>query len=126
MTDTPEDSAGTVARLKASGNCNPLWDGMDELDPKWAEQYLAATIEPYESGVLSPQTVQLLCIAVDAACTHLFAPGIRRHIRAALDMGVTKQEIFEVLKLTTTLGIHSMNVGLPILREEADRRGLKN
>ena len=120
MTDTPDDSEGTVARLKASGNWNPLWDGMDELDPKWADQYLAATIEPYESEVLSPQTVQLLCIAVDAACTHLFAPGIRRHIRAALDVGVTKQEIFEVLKLTTTLGIHSMNVGLPILREEAE------
>lgn len=65
--------------------------------------------------------MQLLCIAVDAACTHLFAPGVRRHIRIALDMGVTEKEIFEVLKLCTTLGIHSMNVGLPILREESNR-----
>ncbi|QDQ99180.1 carboxymuconolactone decarboxylase family protein [Tomitella fengzijianii] len=98
-----------------------MWDGMDELDPAWADEYMSAVIEPYESGVLTPKTVQLLCIAVDASCTHLFAPGVRRHIRAALDMGVTPEEIFEVLKLCTTVGIHSMNVGLPILREEAGR-----
>ncbi|KJF19424.1 hypothetical protein [Rhodococcus sp. AD45] len=63
--------------------------------------------------------VQLLCIAIDASCTHLYAPGIRRHIRVALDLGVTEQEILEVLKIATTVGIHSSNVGLPILREEA-------
>lgn len=111
---------GTVMRMRRSGTWNPLWDGLDDLDPAWTEQYLSAVMQPYESGVLSPREVQLLCIAVDAACTHLYAPGLRRHIRAALDIGVTKEEILEVLKLATTVGIHSLNVGLPILREETD------
>ncbi|NGP06388.1 carboxymuconolactone decarboxylase family protein [Rhodococcus sp. 14C212] len=95
-----------------------MWDGIEELDPEWTEHYLTATMQPYESGVLSPQVVQLLCIAVDASCTHMYAPGLRRHIRAALDLGVTAREIVEVLKLATTIGIHSLNIGMPLLLEE--------
>lgn len=114
-------SESTVERLRRTGAWNPSWDGMDELDPSWTDDYLTSVIEPYESGVLSPKTVQLLCIAVDASCTHMFAPGVRRHIRAALDQGVTQEEIFEVLKLCTTVGIHSMNLALPILREEVEQ-----
>ncbi|SDD23834.1 carboxymuconolactone decarboxylase family protein [Rhodococcus tukisamuensis] len=105
--------------MKEAGTWNPLWNGLEELDPEWAEQYMTATMQPYESGVLSPQVVQMLCIAIDAACTHLYEPGVRRHIRTALDIGVTTQEILEVLKIATTVGIHAFNVGLPILREES-------
>ncbi|MEE3851978.1 carboxymuconolactone decarboxylase family protein [Gordonia sp. LSe1-13] len=113
-----------AARLKADGTWNDLWDGLDELDPEWTENYLGAILEPYESGVLPPQVVQLLCIAVDAACTHLYAPGLRRHIRAALASGVTQREILEVLKLATSVGVHAINVGLPILLEESGSRGV--
>ncbi|WP_372497626.1 carboxymuconolactone decarboxylase family protein [Tomitella gaofuii] len=121
MGDWSQQQEPTVGRLRRTGGWNPLWDGMDELDPSWAEDYMSAVSEPYEGGVLSPETVQLLCIAVDASCTHMFAPGVRRHIRTALDMGVTQEEIFEVLKLCTTVGIHSMNLALPILREESGK-----
>ncbi len=109
---------GVIGRMKEAGTWNPLWNGLEELDPEWAEQYMTATMQPYESGMLSPQVVQMLCIAIDASCTHLYAPGVRRHIRAALDLGVTTQEILEVLKIATTVGIHSFNIGLPILHEE--------
>lgn len=40
-------------RMKQDGTWNPLWDGLEELDPKWTEQYLTATMQPYESGVVS-------------------------------------------------------------------------
>jgi len=116
---TETSAAGTVDRLKDSGSWNPLWDGMEDYDQKWADDYMAAIIEPYESGVIPRKTVELIAIAVDAACTHMYAPGVRRHIRAALSIGVTEQEIFEVLKLSTSLGVHAMNVALPILNEEA-------
>ncbi|QRI78813.1 carboxymuconolactone decarboxylase family protein [Rhodococcus sp. PSBB066] len=109
--------------MKAEGTWNPLWDGIEELDPEWTEHYLTATMQPYQSGVLSPQVVQLLCIAVDASCTHMYAPGLRRHIRAALDLGVTAREIVEVLKLATTIGIHSLNIGVPLLLEELSSQG---
>jgi hypothetical protein len=40
----------------------------------------------------------------------------------ALELGATREEILEVLKLTTRLGIHACNVGVPILAGELVRR----
>ncbi|MGY0538809.1 carboxymuconolactone decarboxylase family protein [Nocardioides sp. YJ-D4] len=114
---------GVASAMRASGQWNALWDELAELDPEWTEDYLALATRSWRNGVLSPQVVELLCIAVDAACTHMYAPGVRRHIRAALELGVTGEEILEVLKLATVVGIHSCNVGVPILAEElASRR----
>ena len=54
-------------------------------------------------------------------------PGVRRHIRKALELGATKQEIAAVLQCVSVLGIHTMSLGAPILLEEldamADRHG---
>jgi alkylhydroperoxidase/carboxymuconolactone decarboxylase family protein YurZ len=55
---------------------------------------------------------------VDANATHLYLPGARQHIKAALKLGATPAEIMEVLELCATLGIHAMNIGVPILAEE--------
>lgn len=113
-----QSSHSKVESMKAEGTWNPLWDGLNELDPEWTELYMQSVLEPYESGVLDPKVVQMLCIAADASVTHMFAPGTRRHIQMALEVGVTPREILEVLKLCTTIGIHSINLGAPILMEE--------
>ncbi|MGH7933759.1 MAG: hypothetical protein ACREQN_11425 [Candidatus Binataceae bacterium] len=42
---------------------------------------------------------QLLSIAFDASYTHMYAPGTQRHIKAALKVGASMEEIMEVLKL---------------------------
>jgi alkylhydroperoxidase/carboxymuconolactone decarboxylase family protein YurZ len=47
----------------------------------------------------------------------MYAPGIREHVRRALDLGATKEELLEVLQLTSTLGIHASTVGVPLLLE---------
>lgn len=113
-----ESSHPVVEALKSAGGWNPLWDGAFDMDPDWTELYMKSVMEPYESGVLDPKVVQMLCIAADASVTHMFAPGTRRHIQMALEIGVTPREILEVLKLCTTIGIHSLNLGAPILLEE--------
>lgn len=118
MTTGNDSMAAFVEGLKANGSWNPLWDSLLEFDPEWTEHYMRAAAQTYQSKHLSPQTVQLLCLALDVSCTHLYAPGVRRHIQDALQLGVTPQEIFEVLKLATTVGLHSVNVGLPFLLEE--------
>jgi len=64
-------------------------------------------------------------ITVAAAATHLYVPGAREHIRAALKAGATKEEIMEVLELTSTLGIHAMNIGVPILVQVLTEKGLR-
>ncbi|MGF7123148.1 carboxymuconolactone decarboxylase family protein [Rhodococcus sp. AG1013] len=114
-----------VEGMKAGGGWNELWDGLYEMDPEWTELYMKMAMQPFQSGVIPPKVVQLLCIAVDASATHMYAPGTRRHIQAALDMGVTPEEILEVLKLATIVGIHSCNLGVPILVEEMAARRQK-
>ena len=43
---------------------------------------------------------------------------MRRHIRKALELGASREEIMAVLQLTSVLGIHTMSLGAPILQEE--------
>ena len=50
--------------------------------------------------------------------THMYAPGVRRHIKAALKAGAKMEEIMEVLKLCVVQGIQACNLGVPILAEE--------
>ncbi len=111
-----------IDRLKATGNWNPNWDPFADLDPAWTEKFVDMGITPLTRGVLDPKTWEFIAIAVDASCTHMYAPGVRRHIGAALDLGATKEEILAVLQAVAVLGIHSLSVGAPILIEEIARR----
>jgi len=38
-----------------------------------------------------------------------------------LEAGASKEEILEVIQLTSIMGIHSMSMGVPILMEEIDK-----
>jgi alkylhydroperoxidase/carboxymuconolactone decarboxylase family protein YurZ len=105
-------------RLRAAGEWNPNWEPFYQLDPAWTEAFMAMGTKPMLSGVLDAKTIEFIAIAVDASCTHMYAPGVRRHIRKALELGATKEEIAAVLQLTSVLGIHTMSLGAPILHEE--------
>src|SRR5206468_10424167 len=80
-------------RKKASGNWNPDWEPFAKLDPAWTEKAIALAIAPAVTGALDAKTIELIGIALDASCTNLYAPGVRRHIRRALKAGATKEEI---------------------------------
>jgi alkylhydroperoxidase/carboxymuconolactone decarboxylase family protein YurZ len=105
-------------QLRATGNWNPAWDALAELDPVWAEKFVAMGMHTVMSGVLEPKVLEFLAIAVDASCTHMYAPGTRRHIRKALELGATREEIAAVLQAVSVLGIHSSSLGAPMLLEE--------
>jgi alkylhydroperoxidase/carboxymuconolactone decarboxylase family protein YurZ len=112
--------------LRATGGWNHAWDSFAELDPVWTERFMDMAVTPLGTGLLDPRTWELIAIAVDASCTHMYAPGVRRHIRKALELGVTKQEILAVLQAVSVLGIHSMSLGAPILVEELAARNIQN
>jgi alkylhydroperoxidase/carboxymuconolactone decarboxylase family protein YurZ len=78
-------------------------------------------IAPAVSGALDKKTLELIGIALDASCTHMYAPGVRRHIQRALKAGATKEEITAVLQLATLQGLHSMCLAAPILLEELEQ-----
>ena len=65
--------------------------------------------------------IELLSIACDASFTHMYAPGVRRHIKGALKAGASMEEIMEVLKLCVVQGVQACNLGVPILAEELAR-----
>jgi len=94
-----------------------------EWEPKWAEACVKMTTNPWTSGVLTRKFVELVGVGLNAACTNLNPDGTRRHIRAALDAGATREEILFVLKCASVMSIHSCSLGAPILLEEAKAAG---
>lgn len=103
---------------KASGDWNPLWSTLEQWDPAFMEAYLQLRNVPFRTGPLPRKTKELILVAINAATTHLYAPGVRRHIRNALQAGASREEILETIQLTTVLGIHACNLAVPILEEE--------
>ena len=119
MSQTPVCDA-----MRAQGQWNTAWDEAAAIDAEWMERFMAMGTHPIAKGVLDPKTYELIAIAVDASCTHMYAPGVRRHIAKALDLGATPAEIMAVLQCVAVLGIHSVALGAPMLAEEMKARNL--
>ena len=117
---TPKQPGATpvCAQMKAAGQWNTAWDPFFELAPEWTEAFIAAGAPVYIGGVLEPKLAELLSIAFDASITHMYAPGTRRHIRAALKLGATMEEIMEVLKICVAEGVQASNLAVPMLAAE--------
>jgi alkylhydroperoxidase/carboxymuconolactone decarboxylase family protein YurZ len=121
----PKASGPTPAcdRMKAAGQWNAAWGPFFELDRQWTDEFMATGVAIYSSKTFTPKEVELLSIAFDASYTHMYAPGTRRHIKAALKLGATVEELMEVLKLCVVQGVQACNLGVPILAEELARLG---
>ena len=119
MSDTEKTYPATEAHI-AKGDWNPIWAELRKFDPDYLEAYLQFRRVPHDKGPLEQKYKELIMIAINAATTHLYGPGLRRHMQNALKAGATKDEIFETIQLTTVMGIHSMNLAVPILNEVVD------
>jgi alkylhydroperoxidase/carboxymuconolactone decarboxylase family protein YurZ len=106
-------------RMKEKGLWNDAWNPFFELDPLWTDQFFAAVGGIYDGKTLQPKFVELLSIALDASITHMYAPGTRRHIKSALALGATMEEIMETLKVAVAFEQETINMAIPILAEEA-------
>ncbi|MFY9877019.1 MAG: carboxymuconolactone decarboxylase family protein, partial [Rhodomicrobium sp.] len=120
-------------QLLGSASCDPD-DGaftVELVDFKSCEQSLfpipgicaKMTTRPWTAVVLPRKFIELVGIAVNAACTSLNPEATRRHIRAALEAGATRDEVLMVLKMASIVSIHSCSLGAPILLEEARAAG---
>ncbi|MGE8154133.1 carboxymuconolactone decarboxylase family protein [Pseudomonas vancouverensis] len=104
--------------VRANGMFNPLWETLYQWDPAYLEKFLAMGFGLWKDGILPPLWIEFLCIAGDAAITHLYGHGTRRHIQAALQLGATREQIMEVLKIVSLQGIEACELGVPMLDEE--------
>ncbi|GAB7349593.1 hypothetical protein MBLNU459_g0282t1 [Dothideomycetes sp. NU459] len=100
------------------------WEAALKLSPEIVSASLKLSSVPRRKRFLSPKVQHLVSIAVDAASTHLYVPGIQRHVKAALNAGATPAEVMEVIELTSTLGIHACNIGVPMLVQVMREEGL--
>lgn len=111
--------------IRVRGSWSDTWEAVLRLDPEFLEAYLDLSAVPWRKNHLDDKVKEFIYIAIDANATHMYLPGVRQHIRAALKMGAEPHEIMEVLELSATLGIHAMNIGVPILVEVLEEKGLR-
>jgi alkylhydroperoxidase/carboxymuconolactone decarboxylase family protein YurZ len=109
--------------IAVRGTWGQAWQRILELDAEFLRAYLEWAAVPLRKHHLEPKVREFVFIAADAAATHLYEPGIRQHVRAALDLGASAAEVMEVLELTSTLGIHACNIGVPLLIEVLTEEG---
>ncbi|MDR5698700.1 carboxymuconolactone decarboxylase family protein [Agromyces aerolatus] len=96
-----------------------------DLDPEFLAAYSRLEGVPARTRVLPEKLQHLIRLAVAANATHLYIKPVRGHIRRALDAGATPAEVMEVLECCATLGIHAMNIGVPILAEVLEEAGVR-
>ncbi|KAK4239523.1 Metallo-hydrolase/oxidoreductase [Achaetomium macrosporum] len=99
------------------------WASLLSLDPPFFSASLSLASVPRRKSHLSRKNQELISLAVDSAATHLYAPGIRKHVSAALKEGASVDEVLEVIELSSTLGIHACNIGVPLLVEVLKEEG---
>jgi alkylhydroperoxidase/carboxymuconolactone decarboxylase family protein YurZ len=125
MTDLSErKQAIKDAFVENRGYWSEVWDQILDISPDYFEAYSELSSVPWKHGVLEAKVKEFMYIAADASTTHLYNAGTRIHIQNALSLGATVDEVFEVLQLTSVLGIHSCIVGVPILLEELAAAGM--
>ncbi|CAD6558798.1 hypothetical protein LMG28727_06720 [Paraburkholderia kirstenboschensis] len=114
----PATSTPVCDHVRASGMFNPLWETIYRWDPQYLEKFLAMGLGLWRDNVLPRLWIEFLCIAGDAAVTHMYAHGTRRHIKAALELGATREQILEVLKIVSLQGIEACELAVPLLQAE--------
>jgi alkylhydroperoxidase/carboxymuconolactone decarboxylase family protein YurZ len=120
---TLDTGALRAAWTEVHGAPNPAAEQLLALNPSYFARVLDFTAHAWRHGPLEPKIKALVLLAVDSAASHLHGPGAADDVRRALALGATPAEVLETLELTSTMGIHAANTGVPILLEELAAAG---
>jgi alkylhydroperoxidase/carboxymuconolactone decarboxylase family protein YurZ len=94
-------------------------DTMLQVSPGFVRQYARYAGYPARTGPLTPRMVELIYVGLDASSSHLFESGLHTHMKRALEVGATQDEIFDVLHLVAVQGVASVCQASDILAELA-------
>lgn len=109
-----------IDRLGAWGG---VWEEVLHTHP----EYVRGTIDLFDATKghgLDAKTRAFVRLALNAAVTHLRADAVRSAIAEAIAAGATTEEIFEVLLVACTIGVHGMNAA--VLTEVLTERGRRD
>ncbi|MES2261739.1 MAG: carboxymuconolactone decarboxylase family protein [Pseudomonadota bacterium] len=112
----PLDERRSALWAKYVGD-DPYWDAMEEeapgfldallrLSPNGFEAFFLYCAVPWKSATLRPLTKELISIAVDAATTHRYMPGLRLHLRNAIKLGAGRAAILQTLEIAADAPHH--------------------
>ncbi|WP_411389378.1 carboxymuconolactone decarboxylase family protein [Pseudomonas sp. MPB23] len=108
--------------LQLLGAALPEVDAAIHVDPAFYAVWLDfAEAAIGTNGLLSAKDSHLIALAAYAQCTQLSGPGVRQHMRAALANGATPDEIMDVCKLITSMGVHAVVLPVPVLIDEWEK-----
>ncbi|MFC1976811.1 carboxymuconolactone decarboxylase family protein [Chloroflexota bacterium] len=108
-----------IKRMESERGFARLWrQQLAERDPTFMELYHNTAMHVFRDGALPRKTKELICICADAL--QLYEPGVRIHVRNALELGATEEEIIEALEAAIMPGIHYLSVVLPAIVEEVE------
>lgn len=114
------DKAALKAEIiKERGYWARFHDVLLENAPEFLKAYVAFQAAPTRSGLLDRKLCEFIYIAIDASVSHLYERGAWRHMEHALKAGATKEELLQVILLTTVVAAHQpIDTGMRILSEE--------
>lgn len=95
------------------------------LDPDFHAVWLDFAAVPVRGphAALSIKEAHLLALAVHAQCTQLNPAGVRQHARAAIAHGASIDEVLDVGRLISSMGIHAMVFALPVITDLVKQDG---
>jgi hypothetical protein len=68
--------------MKQQDNDSLLLAKLHEWDPDWGEKYRRMSTNPWSNGVLPVKLIELICLALNSACTNRLVQGLPASGRA--------------------------------------------
>ncbi len=113
----PEDAEIKNSYESTVGQWPTYLDPVLREVPQFAEAYRQFAAAG-STGHLSELDAELISVAVNASTTLMYEVGLRAHIRNALALGATREQLLEVFELASVIGIHTITMGMPVLMDE--------
>ena len=103
-------------RERGKWKWNDTWETILCLNERVLGAYSDLSSVSHKKGYLDAKTKELIYLAMDASISHMYLPGLKRHmIHAIQDLGILPEEILETLLITSTCSAATYTVGFPIL-----------
>ena len=117
MKDKKDKAKELIQQMEKERGFGRLWRAqLAERDPEFTEIVHNVAIHLFQDGALSRKMKEIICVCCDAM--QFYEPGVRIHLRNAIKLGATEQEIIEALEVTFLPGVHYLTAHLPAIVDE--------
>ena len=129
--DVPEEERTEQDRVREKfrerrGWWHEIWEPVLALDHEFLEKHTDVSGIHAENWSLDPKLKEFIYIAIDMSTTQLYTMGAEVHMQKAMELGATREELMELLTFVNHQGYETLQVGIPILVEEAKKAGVYN